>query len=155
MTATCRIVNAEPEPVVDNRSESELFRAAQLEVDRHKWYASEKAGRDLGQAAVMSWKCNHWWRWCRDRLVEHLSGMKYWSELDQKDYGLINRDFHGNKELAHAIVERIKMGGQEGENLGIILWAQKSGQNMKETLEILSLLDINSRRIACYFDPNH
>jgi hypothetical protein len=140
--------------MADNRSESELFRAAQLEVDRHKWYASEKAGRDLGQAAVQNWKCNHWWRWCRDRLVEHLSGMKYWSELDQKDYGLINRDFHENKDLAHSIVERIKMGGKDGENLGIILWAQKSGQNMKDTLAILNLLDINSRRIACYFEPN-
>src|SRR5438045_3624451 len=143
MTATCRTVNADSPSMPERRSESELFRAAQLEVDRHKWYASEKAGRDLGQAAVMSWKCNHWWRWCRDRLVEHLSGMKYWSELDQKDYGLIKRDFHVNKDLAQAIVERIKMGGQEGENLGIILWAQKSGQNMKDPLDNLNHLGIN------------
>ena len=129
----------------DNRRESELFRAAQHDLDRFKWFESERAGHDLGQKAVKDWKCNHWWRWCRERLVEHLSGAKYWSELDQKDYGLINRDFHPNRELTKTIVNKIIAGG---ENLDIVLWAQDKGENMSEVLEILNLLDINSRRVA-------
>lgn len=130
---------------LDKSRESELFRAAQQELDRFKWCASERAGRDLGPAAVRNWKCNHWWRWCRERLVEHLSGTKYWSELDQKDYGLINRDFHQDRELAKIIVAKIIAGG---ENLDIILWAQDTKQNMNSVMEILLKLDINSRRIA-------
>lgn len=129
----------------DNRRESALFREAQQELDRFKWCASERAGRDLGTAAVKQWKCNHWWRWCRERLVEHLSGAKYWSELDQKDYGLLNRDFHPNNELAKIIVAKIIAGG---ENLDIIFWAQDTHQNMTDVLEILHLLDINSRRVT-------
>ena len=129
----------------DNRRESELFRAAQHDLDRFKWFESERAGHDLGLTAVKDWKCNHWWRWCRERLVEHLSGSKYWSELDQKDYGLINRDFHPNRELTKTIVNKIIAGG---ENLDIVLWAQDKGENMSEVIEILNLLDINSRRVA-------
>src|SRR5205823_6477332 len=36
----------------DNRRESSLFREAQQELDRFKWCASERAGRDLGTAAI-------------------------------------------------------------------------------------------------------
>src|SRR3982074_2347386 len=90
-------------------SESELFRAARYECDRHKWFESERAGHDVGRSAYKNWKCTHWWRWCRERLIEHLSGQKYWSELDQKDYGLLNRDFHNNPGLALTIVNKIKL----------------------------------------------
>lgn len=136
---------AETRSMSDNRRESELFRAAQGDLDRYKWYESERAGCDLGHAAVKTWKANHWWRWCRERLVEHLSGTKYWSELDQKDYGLINRDFHPNRELAKTIVAKIIEGG---ENLDIIFWARDNNQDIREVIEILHLLDINSRRIT-------
>jgi hypothetical protein len=145
MTAIGCGVTADIIAMADNRRESELFRAAQYDIDRHKWYLSERAGHDLGQAAIRNWKCTHWWRWCRERLIEHLSGTKYWSELDQKDYGLINRDFHPNRELAQVIVSKIKNGG---ENLDIIFWAQDTGQKMKDVIEILNLLDINSRRVS-------
>jgi hypothetical protein len=153
MTAVCYHLNtgimSMSTPDSDNRRESELFRAAQHEIDTHKWFESEKAGRDMGRDAVMNWKCTHWWRWCRARLTEHLSGTKYWSELDQKDYGLINRDFHPNKDLAKIIVEKIR---NNGENLEVIFWAQETGQNMKDVLEILNLLDINSRRISFFIE---
>ncbi len=150
--ASCTVSHATTAQTSDIRRESELFRAAQLELDRHKWFLSEKAGCDMGQAAIMNWKCKHWWSWCRARLVEHLSGTKYWSELDQHDYDLINRDFHPNRKLVEDIFERVKMGGCQGENLGIILWAQKEGHKMKEVDEILKLIDINSRRIEFFLD---
>lgn len=79
MSAMCCAITNTQASSSDIRRESELFRAAQLELDRHKWFLSEKAGCDLGQAAIKNWKCKHWWSWCRARLVEHLSGTKYWS----------------------------------------------------------------------------
>lgn len=124
-------------------TDSQLFRFALSEAEKHKWIESQKAGRDLGEAAMRDWSRQYWWRWCRERWVEHLSGVRFWSELDQKDFGLLNRNFHANVELTQAIVSRIKTGG---ENLDIIQWAQTSGQNLQDTLEILKLLDINSRR---------
>ncbi len=152
MSSLCCPITTDCAPKSDIRRESELFRAAQLELDRHKWFLSEKAGRDMGQAAIMNWKCKHWWSWCRARLVEHLSGAKYWSELDQEDYDLINREFHPNRKLAEDIFDRVKLGGHCGENLGIILWAQNTGQNMKEVYEILKLIDINSKRLDFFLD---
>jgi hypothetical protein len=152
MSAMCCAIMNTQASASDIRRESELFRAAQLELDRHKWFLSEKAGCDMGQAAIKNWKCKHWWSWCRARLVEHLSGTKYWSELDQHDYDLINREFHPNRKLVEAIFDRVKLGGHYGENLGIILWAQAAGHNMKEVDEILKLIDINSKRLEFFLE---
>jgi hypothetical protein len=131
------------------RSDSQLFRMALLEAEKHKWIESQKAGRDLGEAALKDWSRRYWWRWCRDRWIEHLSGERFWSELDQQDFGLLKRNFHPNTVLIEHIVARIKAGG---ENLDIIQWAQETKQNFKDVLEILQLLDINSRRLT--FWPN-
>lgn len=35
------------------------------EADKYKWIESEKAGRDLGEAAVYEWFSNHWEEWVR------------------------------------------------------------------------------------------
>jgi hypothetical protein len=115
------------------------------EAEKHKWIESEKAGRDLGEAALWDWSRRYWWRWCRDRWIEHLSGARYWGELDQDDFGLLQRSFHQNKALIAEIVAQIKAGG---ENLNIIRWAQDKDQDLNEVLEILQLLDINSRRLS-------
>jgi hypothetical protein len=37
----------------------EYARLEREEMQRHKWIASEKAGRDLGQAALMEWIEKH------------------------------------------------------------------------------------------------
>ncbi|MBE7465278.1 MAG: hypothetical protein HS116_17505 [Planctomycetes bacterium] len=123
--------------------DTELFRHALAEAERHKWIESEKAGRDLGEAAIRDWSRRHWWRWCRDRWIEHLSGERYWSELDRADFGILKRDFHRNLELIACIVELIKHGG---ENLDIIQWILDHNAPLDDGLEILTLLDINSRR---------
>ncbi|MCY3023358.1 MAG: hypothetical protein NTW87_30635 [Planctomycetota bacterium] len=127
------------------RTDGQLFRLALQEAEKHKWIESEKAGRDLGEAALYDWSRRYWRYWCRDRWIEHLSGERYWSELDQQDFGLLRHDFHRNTALIAQIVEHIKKGG---ENLDIICWAQKNNQDMKDLLEILLLLDINSRRLS-------
>lgn len=122
-----------------------LYEAALSEAERHRWIESEKAGRDLGQAALADWSRKYWWRWCRDRWIEHLSGKRFWSELDKNDFGLLNNNFHPNQALMDFIVARIRTGG---ENLDIILAAERQSFSLVETLEILKLLDINSRRMT-------
>ena len=127
------------------RSDSQLYRLALMEADKHKWIESQKAGRDLGDAAIREWSRQYWWRWCRDRWIEHLSGERFWSELDQHDFGLLKRDFHPNTDLIQQIIMRIKQGG---ENLDIICWAYTTRQDLVQVLEILKLLDINSKRLT-------
>jgi hypothetical protein len=53
---------------------STLFREFQAEKDeilRHKWYESEKQGRDIGfEKALLDWMLNHRTPWRRARAAE-------------------------------------------------------------------------------------
>lgn len=131
-------------PAITQSQRVRLLEAAWQEAEKHKWIESEKAGRDLGDQAIHDWSRRYFRRWCRDRWIEHLSGECYWCELDKSDYGLILRDFHQNTEMVRFIVQRIKAGG---ENLDIIQWVLDNDKSLDDALEILRLLDINSRRI--------
>lgn len=44
------------------------FLAEQKEILRHKWFESEKAGRDIGfENALVSWVIHHRGRWRKER----------------------------------------------------------------------------------------
>nr|MBA3544497.1 hypothetical protein [Chthoniobacterales bacterium] len=58
------------------------FLAEREEVLKHKWIESEKAGHDLGEAAIRRWVQFHWWGYLRARWLEHLQGKRFWFELD-------------------------------------------------------------------------
>jgi hypothetical protein len=126
-----------------------LHQCGEEEAQRFKWIESEKAGRDLGETAIRSWIGQHWNGFLRHRWLEHLQGKAFWIELDQGDFGLLQRAFRASP-LIDPILDHFKHGG---ENLDIILWALKLGLPMNEVIEILEALDVNSRRIECRFDP--
>lgn len=117
------------------------------EAQRHKWIESEKAGRDLGEFAIHNWIRHHWNGFLRQRWIEHLEGKAFWIELDQGDFGLLQRAFQGSS-LIGPILTRLKRGE---ENLHVINWALDAELPMDEVLEILLALDINARRIECLF----
>ncbi len=127
-----------------------LHRCGEEEAQRFKWIESEKAGRDLGEAAIRAWIRQHWNGFLRHRWLEHLQGKSFWIELDQGDFGLLQRAFRGSP-LIDPILEHFKHGR---ENLDIILWAMECDVAMNEVLEILEALDVNSRRIECGFAPS-
>jgi hypothetical protein len=120
------------------------------EALRYKWIESEKAGCDLGEAAIRRWVQCHWWGYLRARWLEHLQGKRFWVELDRGDYGLLQRRFHDNTLLLDRILDRLKAGQ---ENLDILCWAQNWGICVDPVIQILEALDINSRRLAARFDP--
>jgi len=113
------------------------------EAKRYKWIESEKAGRDLGEWAILCWMKKHWNGFLRERWLEHLHGRTYWIELDCNDFGLLKRRFRGSA-LFEQILEKLKAGQ---ENLHIIIWAIENDELMDDVFEILETLDINSRRI--------
>jgi hypothetical protein len=127
-----------------------VYAECEREAQRYKWIESEKAGRDLGEAAIRLWMQDHWWGYLRARWLEHLQGKRFWVELDRGDFGLLQRRFHDNTLLLDRILDRLKVGK---ENLDIILWAQDWNIPMNQVLDILEALDINSRRLAHRFDP--
>jgi hypothetical protein len=121
------------------------------EALRYKWIKSEKAGRDLGQAAIDEWSRLHWWPHLRHCWFLHLQGIRYYQEFDERDFGLLHREFTDpqDRELLRQIVERIYYHG--AENLDIILWAQENRVDMERVCLILERLDINTRRLRCNF----
>lgn len=127
-----------------------VYAESEQEALRFKWIESEKAGRDLGEAALRRWVQKHWCGYLRARWLEHLQGKRFWVELDRGDFGLLANRFEDNTLLLDRILDRLKAGH---ENLHIILWAQEWHLPMGRVLEILEALDINSRRLAHRFDP--
>ncbi len=128
---------------------SSVYVESEQEALRYKWIESEKAGRDLGEAALRRWVREHWWGYLRARWIEHLEGKRFWVELDRGDFGLLQKRFQEYALLLDRILDRLKAGQ---ENLDIILWAQDFGIPCKDVLMILEVLDINSRRLAHRFD---
>ena len=129
---------------------SSVYLDCEQEALKFKWIESEKAGRDLGEAAICRWVQNHWWGYLRARWLEHLHGKRFWVELDRGDFGLLQKKFQDQALLLDRIVDRLKAGQ---ENLDIINWALCWGIPIDPVIQILEALDINSRRLAHRFDP--
>ena len=91
----------------------------------------------------------HWTGYLRARWVEHLQGKCFWIELDRGDYGLLQRMFQDQQPLLDAILDRLKTGK---ENLDLILWAHTFQVPLDPFFDILTTLDINSRRLAHRFE---
>src|SRR5437016_1689240 len=119
---------------------SSVYAESEKEAQQYKWIESEKAGCDLGEAAIRRWVQNHWWGYLRARWLEHLHGKRFWVELDRGDFGLLQRRFHDNTLLLDRILDRLKAGQ---ENLDVILWALDWAIPMDSVREILEALDIN------------
>src|SRR4051794_29991481 len=117
------------------------------EALRYKWIESEKAGHDRGESAIREWIQKHWNGFLRARWLEHLQGKAFWIELDQHDFGLLQREFR-ECLLIDPILSMLKNGQ---ENLGVLSWALDKKLPMSEVVRILESLDINSRRLECTF----
>ena len=128
---------------------SSVYTDGDEEAQRFKWIESEKAGCDLGEAAIRRWVQCHWWGYLRARWLEHLQGKRFWVELDRGDFGLLQRTFHENTVLLDRILDSLKSGQ---ENLDIINWAMDWNIPVEPVIQILEALDINSRRLAHRFE---
>ena len=128
---------------------SSVYADGEQEALKYKWIESEKAGCDLGEAAIRRWVQCHWWGYLRARWLEHLQGKQFWVELDRGDFGLLRREFGDDALLLDRILDRLKSGQ---ENLHVILWAVEWQLPLARVQQILKALDINSRRLAHRFD---
>jgi hypothetical protein len=128
-----------------------VFKHSYQEAQRHKWIESQRAGRDLGDEALHAWVKLHWNGFLRARWLEHLEGKMFWQELDRGDFALFQWRFDDQQRpLLNQIVDRLKAAK---ENLDLILWARENGIPMHEVIDILFIIDINSRRLEHRFDP--
>jgi hypothetical protein len=131
--------------VMSNVEQGSLFPFSWEEAMKYKWIQSQKAGHDLGDTAIRDWDNYYMWRFCKERWLEHISGKRYWVELDPNDFGMIHRQIHSNELLVDRILDRIQAGW---ENLDILTWAAEWGLDQTSVIEILNVVDVNSQRLS-------
>jgi hypothetical protein len=127
-----------------------VYDDGEAEAAKFKWIESEKAGYDLGEQAIRKWVQDHWTGFLRARWLEHLHGKCFWIELDRGDFGLLQHQFQDQRAVLDPILDRLKSGD---ENLDILCWATSQNFPRDTVRHILEALDINSRRLACKFEP--
>jgi len=124
-------------------------KVSRQEADAFKWIESQKVGRDLGEFALQLWIQKHWWGFLRARLIEHLQGARYWTELDLEDFGLLQREFLDQQPLLNTIVALL-LGGND--NLEVILWAHENDKPVELVLKMLERININARRLVLEYN---
>jgi hypothetical protein len=63
-------MNASADLMVERSSLYREFVAEREEILRHKWFESERAGRDIGfEAALVGWVVHHRAQWRRERRL--------------------------------------------------------------------------------------
>jgi len=92
----------------------------------------------------LPYSARHFDRWLRARLIEHWYGLHFWAELDRADFGILQEVIHPDRGLVADVVALLLTGG---ENLTIILWAIETARPLDDVVTILSVLDVNTRRL--------
>jgi CheY-like chemotaxis protein len=144
-----RFANANRRSIPEGVEVRSIFEEASREAFRHKWIESEKAGYNIGDGAIEDWHRRFWHKFVRERWLQHIRGQVFWRELDNDDFGILNREFEDCREQSEAIAAMLEGGG---ENLDIVQWAVESGQDMSVVLHILGRLDLNAHRLASRLD---
>jgi hypothetical protein len=119
-----------------------LFLSARQEAERHKYFASQRAGRDLGLQAIDEWHQRHWTLWLRHRWLEHLMGVQSYEEFPPERFGVLARRF-GPSELLDAVIRRVRGGA---ENIDILVWAARERHDLARVTGILTEMRINEIR---------
>ena len=144
-------------PVDDTIERRSLKEESWREACAERWYRSQDAGFDLGEHAIRLWVRMHWRGFVRARWIEHMQGVRFWVELDRKEFGLLRRhDLVDVRELLDAIIDQLRCGA---ENLDIVRWArkEKSPAEQATVKQLLTLIDVNAHRLRCFFcedEPN-
>lgn len=133
-------------PDVHKRS---LFADGRVEADKFKWYRSEEAGRDLGEAAINHWVRDHWNGYLRTKWLEHLQGKTFWIELTRCEFGVLRNQCESDEDLLNRIIDKLKVGK---ENLDVIQWAVAEHLPLPPVHRILTAVDVNSCHLCPQFE---
>jgi hypothetical protein len=120
-----------------------LFQRALREAHRHKYLESQKAGRDLGHAAIEDWHRRHWTIWLRHRWLEHLLGTACWEEFERVRFGRLRALFSAHEHLLDEVVGMVRRGA---ENADVLWWAAKENRDIPAVVRMLIELRLNEIR---------
>ncbi|MCK6440728.1 MAG: hypothetical protein L6Q71_11090 [Planctomycetes bacterium] len=73
-------------------NKASLYREAFEEARRFQDDMARRLGNDFAATASMEWNRDHWWTWASDRAIQHITGERFWLELDAKSFASVTRE---------------------------------------------------------------
>ena len=136
-------------PIGENIECRSLHEESWKEACAEKLYQSQRAGRDVGEAAIRYWVHVHWPGFLRARWIEHMLGIRFWVELKREEFGILRQTPVDLRPLLDCIIEQLIRGA---ENLDVLCWSRcKSPEERKAIRELLRVININAHRLRCHF----
>ena len=126
-----------------------LFQTAVRAAEEHRYFESERAGHDVGYAAIDEWQQRHWTIWLRHRWVEHVLGETCWEEFERERFGRLRSLFAATPGLLDEVIAQVRQGA---ENIDVVCWAAAERRDMDVVVRILAELRLNEIRCtrACF-----
>jgi hypothetical protein len=139
-------------PIDDNVPLRSLAEESWKEACAEKYIQSQRAGRDVGEAAIRYWVHVHWPGFLRARWIEHMLGNQFWVELKREEFGILRKTPVDLRPLLDCMIEQLIRGA---ENLDILCWGRsKSEEEQKAIRELLRVININAHRLRCHFSDD-
>jgi hypothetical protein len=123
-----------------------IYATARIKADEHKWYESERARVDRGNAAIQDWIEKYWYLFARSCWFEHIRGTRLYLEFHISQFAVLQELARRFPEICKSITEMLEAGK---ENLDIINWAIDSQVPMDPVIEFLESVDVNCCRMSC------
>jgi len=119
------------------------------EACEERWYRSQEAGRDLGEGAIRHWVHVHWRGFLRARWIEHMLGVRFWTELGRDEFGILRKTPLDLRPLLNEVIGQLICGA---ENLNIICWSRRKTRPEQDAVrDLLNLINVNGHRLRCHF----
>lgn len=140
------------DPLPDDCEQRSLDAESWREANDLRWYLSQEAGHDVGEAAIRKWVLDHWPGFLRQRWLDHMMGKCFWFELGREEFGLLKRDIGLPTELVDHMLEKMLCGA---ENLYFVCWARTQPPAVRKMVyKFLELVKINDHRFRCKFSDS-
>jgi hypothetical protein len=119
---------------------------ARQHADAHRWFVSERSGRDVGGEAYREWRQRYWRTFCRWRYLEHLLGICCYRDYEPHTFGTLRQQqgWTLDQAMAFALQQVLQDDREQVE----VLFHAPDELPRHRLVEVLSLLDVNGARLS-------
>lgn len=123
-----------------------VLELARRQADDHRWFESQRCGRDAGPSACCDWFAQNWKRFCRWRYVEHLLGIRRYREFDPRTFSILRDhvDWRHDPVMEYVLLQTLQADCEQLD----LLYIAPDEVNRGRLVAILDLLNLNAARLG-------
>ncbi len=118
---------------------------ARQHAEAHRWFESERSGRDVGHVAYRQWRQLYWRKFCRWRYLEHMLGVCRYREFEADLFGTLRTEQGWTLDQAMAFVLQQVL-DDDREQVEVLFEAPDELSRCR-LVEVLDLIDVNGARL--------